>query len=173
MPSRYDHDVHEYHIAPDDALFAYLKLSSSIEMNVDGSSAKSFDYVATGRMAIERVNFNTVDDVKWDADGFFSLSVLSNGLLIQVVDTNGTTVLQHFGTNDAPIKRHADLYSLAGIDVSDDTTGGTSSSGVRWTIEKAGLAIELIEDQRFRVVVQDDLQGFVQFRVMIQGYKLP
>lgn len=155
---------------PEDAIFQFLANSGARDLNIDAPTAINFDFVAPARCVLHRLNFSHVDNLKWNDIGFFSIPPLGVGCLVQMVDTDGTTVLQHFGTDVAPILRHADFYSLAGVDVSNDTAGNQSSSGIRWTMRGMGLPIELNEGQIFRIVIRDDLTSVIQLRGMVQGY---
>lgn len=157
-------------------LFEHLKdteNSDSIEAAVDGTTPVNFDYTApAGRVAeIERLNLTLVDDAVEDIDGFFTLAALTNGLLLQVLDIDGSTVLQHFGTDEAAIKTHNDLGTLAGIDVLTlgDAVPAVRRFIVRWTLSKAGSSLTLNSGMTFRMVVPDNLSALTQFRAMIQG----
>lgn len=146
-------------------------VADSDDMNVDGSSTPvNFDFtVPTGKVFLfTRFNAQFDDDKKDVPNGFFSIAALSNGLLMQIRDTNGT-VLQDFDTTAAPIKNHADMIALAGVDVDSDGTANLSSGGFRFTITKTGAAMKLTAGQVVRVVVRDSLTGLDELRFMVQG----
>ena len=153
-------------------LYQYLKNGASIEMGVDGSgTVVTFEYTApTGEHAYIERSMWTVQDTKLVIGGFFSLSALTNGLLIQIIDTDGTTVLEEFGSADAAFKKHIDLAVLSGLnDIRTDTVGNVGEFGKRWTLSKAGGAMHLAPGQIFRVTVRDNIAALDQFRVMLQG----
>ncbi len=158
------------------ANFLYDHLHDSVadsdDMNVNGSvTAVNFDFeVATGKIFIlSRINAQFRDNTKDIPNGFFSLAALGNGLLIQILDTDGTTVLQDFDTTADPLKNHADMIALAGVDVDTDSTANVSAGGFRFSIFKTGSFMKLTAGQKVRVVVQDNLEAMQEFRFMVQG----
>jgi hypothetical protein len=140
-------------------------------MAVDGSSTAVEFSVSSGEVvAIERILFTTVDNSKEDADGFFSIAALTKGMLIQVKE--GAEILQHFGTDDIPIKRHADFNLLAGNDLVGEDAGGDGRFAIRWTIGRSGRRLLLSPPQKFVFIVQDNLSTFIEIRALAQGYRV-
>ena len=150
--------------------FAFLTNSSSIDMAVDGSStAVTFEFtVPNARFEWVR-NVIRIEDGTITATGFGGLSSLTNGITIQVIATDGVTVLQDF-TGERAVKDHSHLASFAGIDVDRDAGAGEDVILVRWTVAKAWEAIELHKDEIIRVTVRDDLTGISSMDWMIQGF---
>ena len=159
---------------PVDFVFAFMKDSGDgVAMNVDGSSdVKAFNYeVPAGKTFLfERVNVH-IQDSSIRADGFGGLTILANGLLVEIIDTDGSTVVLDF-TDGKPLKRHNSFGHLAGIDADADTSGvggAQDSILIRWTINRAGASMLLHTGEIIRVTVQDDLTGLSHFRMMVQG----
>ena len=146
-------------------------VADSDDMNINGAvTPVNFDFtVPTGKVFLfTRFNAQFDDTNKDVPNGFFSIAALGNGLLMQVRDIDGT-VLQDFDTADAPIKNHADMIALAGVDVDTDGVANLSSGGFRFTLTKTGAAMRLTAGQVIRVVVRDDLTGLTELRFMVQG----
>ena len=162
---------------PRQYLFEHLDDGSTDNMNVNGAStAVNYDYtVPTDKVVgLSRINWHVLDNAKQDLSGFFSLPALTKGLLFQILDDDGSTVLQDFDTTDHPITKTADVYNLAGIDLEDDVSGNESRFGIRWSIYKAAGGdsagvMKLTAGQVVRCKVQDDLSGLTEFHMMVQG----
>lgn len=161
-------------IGADRMIFEFLKDSGdSIEMAIDGdASPTTFLYTApAGGVAIERVNFQVVDGTFEDPEGFFALAALTTGLTIQLV--RAAAVLQHFGTDVAPIKRHNQFANLAGTDADASTSAANVSRySVRWTVSRAGNPLRMEEGDTLEIVVADDIAALTEFRAMVQGVLL-
>lgn len=129
-----------------------------------------FEYtVATGQtFKWSRVNMELVDG-SMQVNKFGGIATLANGCLFQVIDTDGTTVLEHFGTDLQPIQRNADLSVLAGVDSVIQPAAGDDMLPIRFTIAKAGAPMELSAGQIIRWINQDNISGLTVFRMMIQG----
>ena len=161
-------------VPPAKLLFKHLELNQDPTMAALGTAIAplNFDFtVPAGKVfETERLMVTCVDDAIEQITGFFTLSALTNGLLIQVIDGDGSTVLQHFGTDVLPIRRHEDFAALAGNDISESSSlGNAARFGIRWTISAAGSTMILYEGQTFRVVVQDDLSSLTQLTGVVQG----
>ena len=154
----------------DDYRYKYLKNGSSIEMNVDGSAVTvNFDYIVVDHFAnLARMNINLLDGGESPMEFAGLGTALTNGCLLQIVDIDGTTVLQHFGTDDAPLIKNADFNMLAGVDVTHRPDPGTDLLSIRFSINKVGAPMRLKAGQIIRLVVQDDLTSVSEFRVMAQ-----
>lgn len=160
------------------AQFIYYSLTesggSAINMGVDGSSTPvAFEYVVPSSKV---ANLSRITGYLRDTDLTLSTFIggttsLNNGLLIQVLDSDGTTVLQAFDTDREPIKYLAEFSSLAGADgtVVKESGVGEDMFTLRWTIEKAGAKMQLTAGQIFRITVRDNLLGLIEFRLTLQG----
>ena len=70
------------------------------------------------------------------------------------------------------IKTNADFTFLAGVDNKVDAGVANAARYVRWTIAKAGQALLLRGGEGIGMVVQDDLSGMVDFKILVQGVLL-
>ncbi len=157
---------------PEDLIFKLLANAGDPDMAVDGGTPVTYEFeVPTGKVFhLQRINVH-MQDGSIRADGFGGLAALTNGLLIQAIDTNGTTVLKDF-TDGEPVKRHNELALLAGLDVDPDTSGVGGAEDavlVRWTIAKARKPMRLTAGQIVRVTVRDNISDVTQLRMMVQG----
>jgi hypothetical protein len=105
---------------------------------------------------------------------FCDIAALTNGLKIEVIDTDGSTVLLDFlaGTT---IKENRDLVLLAGPDVvSDFANANNRHVFIRWTIARAfdGEPLLLSDNQHIQITVQDNISTVTEIWAMVQGYKL-
>lgn len=162
-------------IEPSNAVYQLLTttgvVDGSIEMNVNGSvTPVNFDYIVPEGRSVDVARINIrIGDGKVVPSKFGDIAELANGLLVQILDTDGSTVLQNFSTDQAAIKKTADFSSLAAndVDISDGT--GTQYVYIRWTLERIGRPILMTAGQRFRIIVRDDLTGLIEFRAELQG----
>ena len=162
----------EAHVLPADWLAKFLNSGSSIEMNVDGSDpVVKFKYtVPANRCAvIRRVNW-AIEDATVKMPEFGGISALTNGLLVQVIDTDTTTVVLDF-LDGNPIKQNFHFALLAGsdVDIERDTGNVNETLFVRWSLYKGGGPLFLAPGQIFQVTVQDDLTGLDAFHASLQG----
>lgn len=159
-------------IAGDKFLHKFLKnTSDSLEMNVDGSTtAVSFKYTvpANEEAYIARCNIY-MEDANPSPSKFGGLTALTNGLIIRVLDAQGSTL--HTFNDGATIKSNSDFHSMAGVDVAYTTGQGADAVSIRWTLQRqsGGPSLVLREDEAFEVVVQDNLTGLDKFRWSLQG----
>lgn len=167
--------IHRPHYRPTDSadpieiLVAALELdgAGATAMSVDGSSAaKKFSLIAAAdQVTVVRVlSMVIADDGALVAGGFGGLAALTNGLAIEILDTDGTSVLADLTAGFA-IKTHADLIAL-GAAVEFVATAAALVA-VRWTF---ATAIELAEDQRLQVTVRDNLTGLTDARAAVTGH---
>lgn len=156
-------------------LFEFLRnpLDDDHDMVVNGASVPvNFQYlVPSGKTAqISRLNFQIIDGgIGYNEFGGLG-SVLTNGLLIKVLDTDGTTVLIDFMDGET-IKSNEDFNALAGVDTVTTPAAGDDQLAIRWTIARAndGGSMTLHEGQILRVTVQDDISALTKFQIMVQG----
>ncbi len=156
------------------AFFDYLvDENGSPDLNVNGSvTPVEFVYTAPQTVKINRVNFVAYNDAREEVLGFFSLSVLTNGLWIvhRRRAAQGSGIIENFGTGLVPIRTHADFSALAGIDVEVTTVGGIESRfAVRWTLGNAGIPLAMQFGEQLVVTVRDDLSTLNSFRIQAQG----
>ncbi len=160
---------------PASSVFKLLRDDASFEMNVNGSSSSvTFQWVNpldAGRPAyLHRLLLGAFGGAVEDHAGFFTRAVLANGLLITVRDQDGA-IQQDFDTTEAPIKRHVEFGTLAGVDVASDSTAGTSRFNIRWTFSHGASRPLLISPGwSINVEVRDDLTALAMLRMSVQGY---
>ena len=135
-------------------------------------SPVNFDTVVAANrfVELERVNITSKIGNLIKADTFFGIPTLTNGMLLQVLDDT-LAIVETFQTDVVPIRQHHDFAVLAGVDVNptEDSSGAASVVNIRWTIGKSGKPFLLRSNWRFRVVVQDPLNGLDSLRFMFQG----
>ena len=155
-------------------LFHLVADGATTDMNVNGSgTAVEYDYASPAPKIsfVERVHF-LIQDNSIEPALFGGLAALSNGLKIEHIDTDGTTVLYDF-TEDLTIKKNLHFGLYAGRDVPFYSSAPASIPDavlVRWTIGKIGSPLLLKGDEIFRVTVQDDLRNLDEFLCMVQGH---
>lgn len=97
---------------------------------------------------------------------------LTNGVSIRVQDDSGTKLSL---TDAVPILNNA-AWGYHSYDVSIASAGsGDDFVSVRWTFARSGQVIRLDGDlnQRFEVVLNDNLTGLIEHRFKVNGYKVP
>lgn len=123
--------------------------------------------VPAGRIAsLERVNFRITDGTIRPTK-FGGENALTNGLIVRVVDSAGSEILDFY--DGQTIKRNVDFASISGIDVELDSVASDDMFTVRWTIEKAGAGLLLTSGQSFQIIRRDNLVGVTDFFAMVQG----
>lgn len=167
--------THDDAALPENFVFEFIRASDSPEMHVNGAVGDlEFEWeVPVGRVfMLTRVNWR-IQDASVRADGFGGLAALAegDGCLLQIIDADTTTVLLDFMDGEE-IRRHHDFNHVAGVDVDVDTSGvggAQDSLAIRWTVEKAGDAMELTAGQIIRFTIRGDLSGLTLFDAMVQG----
>ncbi len=165
---------------PDEFVYAFLQRTSGPasasgdDWNMDTDSdvvSSIFEYeVQPGVLSFKftRINIEIVDSAI-QANRFGGVGALANGCLLQIVDSDSTTILQHFGTDIQPIQQNSNFSVLAGVDAPITFVAGEDLLPIRFSIFKAGAPMELTVGQRVRWVNQDDISGLTIFRIMVQG----
>ncbi len=157
-------------IHPENDLDVLLKNGATINMNVNGgSTAVAFEYPSPeDKVSIIHRSLAVIVDAGIRPAKFGGLSALSNGLLIEMVDTDTTTILKDH-TADIAIKRNYDFYLLAGIDAPIIDAAGDDAMPIRWSHYKDGGPILLEPGQIFRVTVRDDLRNITEMYWKLKG----
>ena len=148
-------------------------LDNSPDMNVDGSSTPvQFQYIVPAGKDVElhRFMFDLVDNaIKY---GQFAglATALTNGVMVEIIEDDGTTVLLDF-TDGENVKINSEWAHLAGVDSIVQPAAGDDALPVRFSVHKAndGNAMYLSEGRIIRVTIQDDLSTVSHFECMIQG----
>ncbi|MHA2068110.1 MAG: hypothetical protein ACXABY_27430 [Candidatus Thorarchaeota archaeon] len=165
---------------PDNVVYEFLKriagpLAASGETFDLNSNSAGTDTIFNFRVPgdkifkFSRINFVIVDGSIGPGDFGGIGGGLTDGCLLQIVDSDGVTVLNHFGTDDVPIKTNEDFSPLAGTDVPISALAGDDLLPIRFSVFKAGAPMELTPKQNIRWTNRDDLSALTKFRAMIQG----
>lgn len=161
--------AHEGPVAAGSHTFVMLKDGASSDMAVDGTTPVEFDYqVPAGeRFDLERINI-VITDTNITNDKFGGITALTNGLTVEVIESDGTTLAFDF-TADKKIRTNTDFAFFAGSDTEIFGSGLVDAVLVRWTISKAGAPLRLDRQQYLRVTVSDNLTGLTSMGIMVQG----
>lgn len=148
---------------------------NDFDMNTNSSANQTwFDYIvpAITTFKFARINFVLTDNAPGtlEPEDFAGIvGGLPNGCLFQIIDGNGTTILQEFDTADVPIRTNDDFTPLAGVDAQVTARGSNDQLPIRLSIFKAGAAMKLTARMIIRWINRDDLSSIIKFRAMVQG----
>lgn len=169
-----DHIAQSIHV-PSERIYKFLRNESSNDMIVDGTSTPvPFNYTVPankiGLLALLNIH---VSDGKVDPDTFGGLDELTNGVKVEIYDTDGTTVLLDMLDGD-PVKHNDAWANIAGAEMATfKATGGTAESWVvTWDLTKSGGLLHLTAGQSLRATIQDALAGLVDFKMLVRGLLL-
>lgn len=144
---------------------------TSIDMAIDGSTPKRFQYVVPDGKAfiLSRVVWSCVDlDIDY-LNWFGFGSALTNGCIMQAVEPNGTDIITEFLH---PVKSTIEFAHLAGADlpiISLNRGVTPDIMVVRWSLFKAGYVPIFHEGQIIEFVIRDNLSEMDHFECVIQG----
>ncbi len=157
-------------VPPENQLYTALKDGATTDLSVDGSSTEA-EYLYTCPdnkiVFIDEVNILIVDG-GISPTKFGGITALTNGVLIQSVDSDGTTVLVNF-TAEFPIKKNADWHLLAGSDRETTAAAGDDTEEVSWSLVGESGPLLLTEGQIFCMIIRDDLRAITEFIVAVDG----
>lgn len=161
-------------ITPQLSLFKFFREGSNTEMAIDGTTPKNYDLIVPSNRYyyVTRVNFTIVDGTI-NPGTFAGLgSVLGNGVKIQAIDKDGSTIIKDF-LDGTTIKKNADFHCLAGVQVVR-ITGAASDDGlfIEWDLSRFTEKLFLKPDQRLRIIIQDDLSAVTTMMTMAQGIEV-
>jgi len=107
----------------------------------------------------------TVGDTAWDAFG--DLTALTNGVVLRKVD--GT--YQNIFNIKSNAEMSAIMFDIDRIDrISPQTTFGLKGRLTFGGQNKIGVVIRLDIDEDLEIIIQDDLRGLLDFRVIAEGH---
>jgi hypothetical protein len=160
-------------VPPEEWFLQHLTLSgdgSTIEMAVDGTTPKNFDYTvpAGKRLIVNRCMIVLIDGNIAYENFAGTGAVLTNGLLLQYA-VDGSVFTNWL---DNPIVKTSDFGRLAGTDIGkiQSSVGADPDVSVmRWTLARAGYVPLFEAGTVIRVVVQDNLTSLVSFEWILQG----
>ncbi len=151
-------------------IYKYLRNAGSVEMAVDGDDPViKFDFVSVGESNIGHINFEILDGTMRNERFAGLAAALTNGILMEVFDTDGTTVLLDF-LDGVPIKSNANWTSLTGRDEIQQESAGDDLLPIHFDLIDTGELLNLQDGQIIRVTIQDDLSTLTQFRALVQGH---
>ena len=159
-------------------IYKFLTLDndgSTIEATGNYALAAESFYIQPPAGEIWRINRMIIylqDNGNLGQDGYGSGSALTNGISVQHSTDNGLTILTDL-TDSQTIKINPH-WSRVNYDVNIyNYTGGDGTLGSRWTFANNGYPIRLVGDNndRFQVIVNDDLSGLLAHSFFIGGYK--
>ena len=159
---------------PEDFVYEFGKSGASNQMAVDGSiTPVVFKYTApAGVLTVLARMIIHIQGAGGNPGDYAGIAGgLTNGLLFQAYDTDGTSLVDFTGGES--IKKNSDYAHMAGVDVRVATGGGTHEIIVRATIVKAGAALALTPGQYIAATVQDDLRAIIDHNVIFHGLEHP
>jgi hypothetical protein len=150
-------------------------------MAVTGSMEEpvTYSYEAQGggfgkRLHVARMIF-VMGGSEFRDDAFAHQFPLQNGLLIEAVDVDGTTVVNDF-LDGMSIRSNVDFSTISDIEYPQEkarTIGWRSYRVVRWALSDSGgtLRVPMFADgQRIRVTVRDNLTSIITMRAVLHGW---
>jgi len=157
-------------IPPVNQLFVMLKDGSTVDMSVDGSiTAVSFQYIVPdGKVVFLTHAHILIIDGGITPTKFGGIAALTNGLLVQAIDTDGSTVIADF-TGDHAIFKNSDWHLLGGSESETIAAAGDDVEEVSLSFSEESGPLLLTEGQCFRFLVQDDLSAITEMETMIEG----
>lgn len=164
---------------PTKTLYRFLDTTGdgtgSKAMNIDGSTVpgKFKITVPDGqRYIIHRIFIHYEDTGTFDTDTYGTLVALTNGIEIEVYDSNDTLILD---LNDGlPVKKNSDWSrNCYDIDVQDFGSGASKSTiSARWTFAKDSLTGMMLEaGDYFQFTINDNLTLLTEHHVAVRGFK--
>ena len=153
-----------------DFIYQSLREAGSPSMRVDGSeTACKFDYeVPAGMVALIESSTVEIVNLTQRQTNFGGLSALSNGVLVQGIDSDGSTEIIDY-LDGQPLKKNGDFTRLTGVENPIHTEPLDDFFQAGWNMKKSGATPMYLPGQRFRVTVQDNLTGITEMGWIVQG----
>lgn len=146
-------------------------LAATRELNVNGSvTPQTFEVRGTGTFEIDitRIIISMITTTAVDLSLFGNLVALTNGIVLRRTDTVTRNIWN--------IKTNLDMLNLSfdfELFAATNPVQGIDGLGVRYTFagqDKHGVAVRLGLDDSLELIVQDNLTGLTQFRMIAQGH---
>ncbi|MCW2309717.1 hypothetical protein [Rhodobium gokarnense] len=102
------------------------------------------------------------------ADEYGNLSALTNGILVKVLDSGDSELIDL--TDNVPIKSNLHWSRLCYDVTEHDWATGDNFVAVRWTFAASGAPILLTAGESLAVRLSDDFTGMVEQYFHVQGY---
>ena len=154
--------------------YKWLKNGSSREAAVDGSvTAVTFEYDPADLVDWERmiIYIQGSGTPAWTAATYANRAVLTNGIKVEVVNSDDDSVVQDL-LDGFPIKADHEWKALCHDYLPNDYGSGDEVVSIRWTVAKAGKPIRLQLNQKIVVTIQDDLTDLTHHWFQVQGYSV-
>lgn len=117
---------------------------------------------------MNRINLACICAGMEKINGFFALDELANGLTVDVRKADGS-IVETFGTDFIPIRRHNDWGALAAT-VFATTRGNDSRYTIEWPVSSTSKLLRMTQGQRVCITVRDDLTDITTLVAMVQGW---
>ena len=104
----------------------------------------------------------------FDMDDYGDVSVLANGVLVQVKALNDDRVILDL-LDGMPVQNNSAWARVTDNILNADIGAGDAFVTVRWNFVNSGRPVELTNKSYFTVTIQDNLAGLVEHTFMVQG----
>jgi len=144
-------------------------LNNSADANVDGSvTPVKFEYTSENRYSFIYRLIVYVEDAGIRAALYGGISALTNGIKVEVIEADGTTVKLDLLDSDT-VNSNGEWASVC-YDVAFHTfPSGHDAMAVRWTFPRAGSPLILGPGEIFRVTIQDNLTALTKQHFFVEG----
>ncbi len=155
----------------DELIFTYLKLASSPEMAIDGTTPKSFDYVSPpGKVSYLSVLNIMIQDAGISPEKFGGVLALANGVDILLLDS-AAGITRDLG-NYEKIKTNYDFGFLSGGEGFTIFPGSGTSDMLTGKVNfrLAGFPVVLQPGEILRMIINDNLATLEKMRALLCGF---
>lgn len=153
-----------------DFIYELLMDSGSPSMRVDGSETpRQFEYqTPAGWVALIADSAVQIINISQRQTKFGGLNALDNGLKVEGIDSDGTTVFKDY-LDGSPIKKNGDFTRLTCKENPVHAEPLDDFFQVAWCMKVSGATPMFLPGQRLRVTVQDDLTAITEMNWVVQG----
>lgn len=153
-------------VLPTELLYKFLLDGGTTDLSVDGTTPVKYRYtVPADKLAVIQRSLAMVNDKGIVPSKFGAIDALTNGLLVEAIDTNGSTIMIDFMDGE-PIKDNSDFSHFAIVDIKTDAGMGDDLVLMDWLLP---TPLILTAGQIFQVTVRDDLTDISHIHWSIQG----
>ena len=143
--------------------------SSDMDVNGSGTPVKFWTSPPAGRAVIIRRVMVYFEEGAISAANYGVVpGLLTNGLNLELIDTDGTTVLLDL-LDGRPVKSAGDWRRLAFTAERLTWAAAEESMSVKWDFSAQGKPIVLLPDQRLQMTVSDNLTELDTHTCVAQG----
>lgn len=144
------------------------------DLAVDGSTTTQTFFVGTGGpnsefvFDITRIMIHMETSGTPDLSTFGDLTALTNGIVLRKTDGVNKNIFN--------VKSNGEMRNLCydmQVDSASNPAQGQNGVGFRYTFagqDKHGVAVRLEPGDELQLIIQDDLSGITQFRVIAEGH---